>query len=137
MLDHIYQLYPEVQLFLCTLTYETNYQSKEESIYLQHIANSQALNQVIQKLAQEYQLPLIDFANAFHSKEYLVDTVHPNIKGMIAMADLAVEAVQQFYSADPEEVSNSDVEFIPFVVSTDIDLEELRKKSYVEEHDIS
>ena len=56
---------------------------------------------------------------------------------MIAMADLAVEAVQQFYSADPEEVSNSDVEFIPFVVSTDIDLEELRKKSYVEEHDIS
>lgn len=137
MLEHIYQLYPEVQLFLCTLTYETNYQSKEESIYLQHIANSQALNQVIQKLAQEYQLPLIDFAKAFHSQEYLVDTVHPNIKGMTAMADLAVEAVQQFYSADQEEVSNSDVKFIPFVVSTDIDLEELRKKSYVEEHDIS
>lgn len=136
MLDNIYQLYPEVQLFLCTLTYETNYQSKEESIYLQHIANSQALNQVIKKLAQEYQLPLIDFANAFHSKDYLVDTVHPNIKGMSAMADLAVEAVQKFYNGKQEVVLDLDVQPSTFVVNTNIVLEELRKKLYLEEHDI-
>ncbi|MCM1260722.1 MAG: InlB B-repeat-containing protein [Prevotella sp.] len=136
MLNNIYQLYPEVQLFLCTLTYETNYQSKEESIYLQHIANSQALNQVIQKLAQEYQLPLIDFANAFHSKEYLVDTVHPNIKGMTAMADLAVEAVQKFYNEEPQQVQDLDVELVTTTVNTNVALEELRKKLYIEGHDI-
>lgn len=136
MLNNIYQLYPEVQLFLCTLTYETNYQSKEESIYLQHIANSQALNGVIKKLAQEYQLPLIDFTNAFHSKEYLVDTVHPNIKGMTAMADLAVEAVQKFYNEDPQEEQDLDVVFVTSIVNTNVALEELRKKIYVEGHDI-
>lgn len=136
MLNNIYQLYPEVQLFLCTLTYETNYQTKEESIYLQHIANSQALNEVIKKLAQEYQLPLIDFANAFHSKEYLVDTVHPNIKGMTAMADLAVEAVQKFYNEEPQQVQDLDVEFVTSTVNTNVALEELRKKLYIEGHDI-
>lgn len=135
MLNNIYQLYPEVQLFLCTLTYETNYQSKEESIYLQHIANSQALNQVIERLAQEYQLPLIDFANAFHSKEYLTDTVHPNIKGMLAMADVAVETIQAFYNGN--KVETMDVSYLvsQSIVDTNVVLEELRKKLYVRKYD--
>lgn len=98
MLDNIYSLYPKVDLFLCTLSYECNYESGTKAEYLEeHLANSAKLNEVIRKLAAEYDIPVIDFTTAYNSKDYLVDTVHPNALGMQALANKAVETIQSYY----------------------------------------
>lgn len=95
MINNIYTLYPDVQLFICTLGYDTYYQNKTNLD--KHLAQKDAFNKVITDCAKEYNIPLIDFANAFSSKEYLEDTVHPNALGMKELSKLAVKTIKEFY----------------------------------------
>lgn len=101
MIDNIYTLYPDVQLFICTLGYDTYYQNKTN--LAEHLAQKEAFNQVITNCAKEYHLPLIDFASAFSSSVYLEDTVHPNALGMKALSKLATKTIQEFYEAKEKQ----------------------------------
>lgn len=97
MINNIYSLFPDVQLFLCTLSYETNKTNSER--YEEHVENTNKFNQAIIDLANEYNLPIIDFRTAYNSKEYLCDSVHPNYNGMIALSEVATKAIQDFYES--------------------------------------
>lgn len=107
MIKNLYTLYPDVQLFLCTLTYEYNYESGSKAPYLeQHKLNSIKLTQIIESIATEYNIPVIDFGSAYSTKDHLMDTVHPNAKGMRALADVATKTIKEFYNiAEPTEVA--------------------------------
>ncbi len=95
MLENIYYLYPNVQLFLCTVSYEVYFVGKP--YYQEHLLVTTEVNRIIQSLAEEYQLPVIDFQNAYHDQSYLYDTIHPNELGMKALADVAIDAITKFY----------------------------------------
>lgn len=95
MINNIYSLYPDVQLFICTLGYEVNYRTKPN--LEQHLLQKEAFNKVIADCAKEYNIPLIDFASAFSSTDYLVDTVHPNASGMIELSKIAVKTIKEYY----------------------------------------
>lgn len=95
MINNIYKLYPDVKLFLCTISFEINRNS--QSYYEEHVKNTAALNQVIIDLSVEYNLPLIDFRNAFNTRDYLADTVHPNVLGMAELAKVAVSTIREYF----------------------------------------
>ena len=95
MINNIYKLYPDVKLFLCTISFEVNRNS--QSYYEEHVKNTAALNQVIIDLSVEYNLPLIDFRNAFNTRDYLADTVHPNVLGMAELAKVAVSTIREYF----------------------------------------
>ena len=96
MINNIYMLYPNVKLFVCTLGFDVYYQNK--SNLEDHLTQKEEFNKVITEIANEKNIPLIDFANAYHSQDYLLDTVHPNNLGMIELSKLAVEAIKKFFN---------------------------------------
>ncbi len=96
MINNIYKLYPDVKLFVCTLSYDVNYQNKPNLDA--HLTQKENFNQVIRKIANNHQIPIIDFASAFTSSEYLLDTVHPNALGMVELSKLAVEEIKKFFA---------------------------------------
>ena len=48
-------------------------------------------------MSVEYNLPLIDFRNAFNTRDYLADTVHPNVLGMAELAKVAVSTIREYF----------------------------------------
>ena len=96
MINNIYMLYPNVKLFVCTLGFDVYYQNK--SNLEDNLTQKEEFNKVITEIANEKNIPLIDFANAYHSQDYLLDTVHPNNLGMIELSKLAVEAIKKFFN---------------------------------------
>lgn len=95
MINNIYLLYPDVQLFVCTIGFEVNYQNK--SNLDKHLAQKEAFNQVIIECAKNHGISIIDFANAYDSKDYLMDTVHPNALGMIELSKIAVKTIKEYF----------------------------------------
>lgn len=95
MIQNIYLLYPNVKLFVCTIGYDIYYQNKTN--LESHLTQKEAFNQIITEIAAENNIPVIDFANAYHSSDYLLDTVHPNNLGMIELSKLAVETIKKFF----------------------------------------
>ena len=80
MLNNLYTLYPNIQLFLGTLSYEKYFVGKD--YYEEHVLVTAEVNRIIQSLANEYNLPIIDFATAYSDSSYLFDTIHPNVLGL-------------------------------------------------------
>jgi len=96
MLNNLYTLYPNIQLFLGTLSYERYFVGKD--YYEEHVLVTAEVNRIIQSLASEYNLPIIDFATAYSDSSYLFDTIHPNVLGMKALANVAIDAISKFYN---------------------------------------
>ena len=96
MLNNLYTLYPNIQLFLGTLSYEKYFVGKD--YYEEHVLITAEVNRIIQSLASEYNLPIIDFATAYSDSSYLFDTIHPNVLGMKALANVAIDAISKFYN---------------------------------------
>lgn len=96
MLNNLYTLYPNIQLFLGTLSYEKYFVGKD--YYEEHVLVTAKVNRIIQSLASEYNLPIIDFATAYSDSSYLFDTIHPNVLGMKALANVAIDAISKFYN---------------------------------------
>lgn len=96
MLNNLYTLYPNIQLFLGTLSYEKYFVGKD--YYEEHVLVTAEVNRIIQSLANEYNLPIIDFATAYSDSSYLFDTIHPNVLGMKALANVAIDAISKFYN---------------------------------------
>ena len=96
MLNNLYTLYPNIQLFLGTLSYEKYFVGKD--YYEEHVLVTAEVNRIIQSLANEYNLPIIDFATAYSDSSYLFDKIHPNVLGMKALANVAIDAISKFYN---------------------------------------
>ena len=96
MLNNLYTLYPNIQLFLGTLSYEKYFVGKD--YYEEHVLVTAEVNRIIQSLASEYNLSIIDFATAYSDSSYLFDTIHPNVLGMKALANVAIDAISKFYN---------------------------------------
>lgn len=96
MLNNIYTLYPNIQLFLGTLSYEKYFVGKD--YYQEHLLVTAEVNRIIKSLAHEYNLPIIDFATAYSDSSYLFDTIHPNVLGMSALANVAIDSISTFYN---------------------------------------
>lgn len=96
MLNNLYTLYPNIQLFLGTLSYEKYFVGKD--YYEEHVLVTAEVNRIIQSLVSEYNLPIIDFATAYSDSSYLFDTIHPNVLGMKALANVAIDAISKFYN---------------------------------------
>lgn len=93
MLNNLYKLYPGIQIFVSTVSYQTN---KTGAAAEQRTAD---VNATIIKLAKEYNLPVMDFANAYGAADNaLYDSIHPNATGMKLLADKAIEAMKEFYN---------------------------------------
>lgn len=97
MIERLHDLYPDATLFFATLSYEYNYVSKGEEALKKHLESKEIMNNTIRSLAKEYNHTVIEFANAFDSKEYLLDSVHTNLKGMTALAEVATKTIKEYY----------------------------------------
>ena len=88
MLEKIEVLCPNSEIFIVTLPPSKLYTD----------ANRIAYNEVIVKYANEFELPVIDMANAYDGNDvsnYLVDSAHQNLAGMTAVAEEIVEGMLQ------------------------------------------
>lgn len=90
MLSNIYRIYPDIQLFLTSLSYHT----KESQYEIFDKAN-----EVIFKISTEYNLPIIDLREVY-KEEGLYDSIHPNIVGMQRIADAAIKEFKEFYNIE-------------------------------------
>ncbi len=97
MIDKILTQFSGVQLFICSLPYET---------YTDGVSRAE-FNIVISEISVERNIPLIDFANAWTDSTekkndwyYLGDNIHPSAKGMDRLAQIAVAKIKEFYNLD-------------------------------------
>ena len=97
MIDKIQNLYSGVQIFICNLPYETYTDGTYREQY----------NVVLSELAEENNLPLINFKNAWSSAteqkdnwKYLGDNIHPSASGMTVLANIATKAIKEFYGIE-------------------------------------
>jgi hypothetical protein len=85
-IEKIEVLCPNSEIFIVTLPPSKLYTD----------ANRIAYNEVIVKYANEFELPVIDMANAYDGNDvsnYLVDSAHQNLAGMTAVAEEIVEGM--------------------------------------------
>lgn len=97
MINNLHTLYPDAVLFFATLSYEVNYESKGTEALNKHLESKEVMNGIIRDLAKEYNHTVIEFASAFNSREYLLDTVHTNYKGMEKLAEVATKTIKEYY----------------------------------------
>ncbi len=99
MLNNIYSLLPNVQIFVANLAWEKYTVGTSE--YDSHVKTVEEVNSTIQKLATEYELPLIDFKSVYNTDtndyDTLYDKIHPTAFGQRLLAEKAIEAFKQFY----------------------------------------
>ena len=84
MLDKIIVMCPEAEIYLMTLPTTGLYKEADRIKY----------NAVIKSYAESYNLPLIDLSDLYTTtsyKEHVVDSCHPNNKGMIAISNAIIE----------------------------------------------
>lgn len=99
MLDKISKYYPNTQIFICTMFYET-YSSD-------HGANRLVLNEVIRELGTENNIPVIELADIWgpeteqkNNWKYLYDNMHPSSLGMQVIGNAVTAAIKDFYNLD-------------------------------------
>lgn len=97
MIENLQTLYPDAVLFFATLSYEYNYEAKGTEALKKHLESKEVMSGIIRDLAKEYNHQVIEFASAFNSKEYLLDTVHTNYKGMEKLAEVATKTIKEYY----------------------------------------
>lgn len=102
MIENIYSILPNVQIFIGNLAYEKYYESKDG--YQSHLQIVENINQLLSNLAKEYELPLINFKDAYDkdTDDYntLYDTIHPTALGQRLLATKAIEAFKTFYQLE-------------------------------------
>lgn len=102
MINNVYELFPNIQIFVSTLCWEKYYAGKDT--YEAHLETRKGVNDTIRKLGKEYNLPVIEFAEAFDKDtadfDTLYDTMHPSAFGMKLMSEKAIEAFKQFYGIE-------------------------------------
>lgn len=98
MINNIYMLFPDIQIFVSTMSYEKYYLGKDG--YEEHLVIRDGVNNAVKKLAEEFNLPLIDFASAYTDDSKLYDTIHPNSLGMMALSEVAIKAMKDFYNIE-------------------------------------
>lgn len=97
MIKNLQELYPDAVLFFATISYEVNYESKGAEALKKHLDSKAEMNEIIRNLAKQYDYPVIEFASAFNSREFLLDTVHTNYKGMEKFAEVATKTIKEYY----------------------------------------
>lgn len=97
MLELIETNFPSCQVFVCTLPYETYTDGTYRIPY----------NDVIEKLADEFEIPVIDFENLWDAStekkndwHYLYDNIHPGTLGMQKIAQVVTKAIKDFYGVE-------------------------------------
>ena len=97
MLDLVHTNFPSCQVFICTLPYET---------YTDGILRVE-YNKIIKKLAEEYDLPLVDLENLWDSStevknnwHYLSDNIHPGVLGMQKISAAMTKVLKEFYNVE-------------------------------------
>ena len=97
MINKIQSIYSGVQIFICNLPYETYTDGVHREQY----------NEVLSELAEENDLPLINFSNAWTSAteqknnwKFLGDNIHPSASGMTVLANIATKAIKDFYGIE-------------------------------------
>lgn len=97
MIWKIQEMYPSIQIFICTLPYETY----TDGIY------REAYNTEIREISEELEVPLIDLTVAWDSTTevknnwtYLNDNIHPSAKGMDVISQICVKTIKNYYNLD-------------------------------------
>lgn len=96
MCSKIEATYPGVQIFVCTLSYETYFTNGYRELY----------NEWLVEFATEKGYPIIDFSKAWDSSTevknnwtYLADNIHPNEKGMKIMSGIATDVINSYFDS--------------------------------------
>ena len=103
MLDKIIAKYDKAYIFVCTMSYSAYY--TKESHYNYSEETRLAYNEILAKLAEEYQIGLIDFAKAVTKDNYnksLNDNLHYNVLGMQEMAKQAIFDITKYFNQGKE-----------------------------------
>lgn len=82
MIQKLQKLCPDACIMVCTLAKSKFYSENDQALY----------NQVISDYASEYNLKLLDIANADIS-DHLVDSAHPKKSGMSIIANAIINAI--------------------------------------------
>lgn len=104
MINKIQAAYPTTQIFVCNLPYETYTDGSNPDGY-NYPGLRESINVVIEEVAQEYNLPLIDLdkvitkdTESMASRYYLGDNIHPSYEGMKVIRDAVVKKIKEFYN---------------------------------------
>lgn len=101
MVESMKSMYPSVKIFISTLPYETN-------TYKKYPGLRETYNIIIRKLANILDCELIELNDAINESNgasTLNDTIHPNKKGMIELANKVTEVINNYYSKEYYKVS--------------------------------
>lgn len=97
MLNRIYEVYPNVDIFVCTIQSPgSNYQATFRARWL-------LFNDIIREVASDYNLPVIEFAEAITDDNHSTstsDALHPNVSGMTLLGNKAAGVVRRFYGLE-------------------------------------
>ena len=103
MLNKIIAKYEHAYIFVCTMSYSAYY--TKESHYNYSEETRLAYNEILKKIASEYQIGLIDFAQAVTKDNYnksLNDNLHYNVYGMQQMAKQAIFDITKYFNQGKE-----------------------------------
>lgn len=90
MINSIYSLYPNVDIFLCNYGYE--------EITSAHPGLRDEYNEMISEISAENNLPYADLSVVITNSSYLVDRAHPNKAGMKLIADAVTKVIVDYYT---------------------------------------
>lgn len=101
MLDTIKLNYPKTQIVVCNLAYETYTDGSNPSGY-NRPGLREAFNVIIESLAKEYNLPLVDLDKVITKEtekvnnwHYLGDNIHPSLLGMEVISEAVTEVLNE------------------------------------------
>lgn len=104
MINKIQAAYPNTQIFVCNLPYETYTDGSNPDGY-NYPGLRESFNVVISEIAAEYSLPLIDLdkvitkeTESMANRFYLGDNIHPSYEGMKVIKDAVVKKIKEFYN---------------------------------------
>lgn len=95
MVKHIYEIFPNVDLFICTCSYEEY--CVKNGMASTHNVVTPAINEIITRIGRQQNIPVIDFSSAYSDNSCLIDTVHPNALGMSKLAEVATNTIKACY----------------------------------------
>ena len=94
MLNRIYEVYPNVDVFISTI------QSPGSSYAPAFRTRWLSFNEIIRSIANTRNIPLIEFAEAINDTNHssnTSDALHPNVKGMQLLGNKAADAIKRYY----------------------------------------
>lgn len=93
MLNKMKDMFPSSFIFIATLPYETNTNSKYPGL-------RDAFSDIIRKVSNLCNVGLIDISNAINKENYLKtlnDTIHPNKRGMDEICNIMVDSLYSYF----------------------------------------